>query len=219
VVEVGSGTGIATQPLAERGLRITCLEPAEPMAAIAKAKLRRFADVTHVACRFEDWEAPAGSCRAVIAANAWHWVQPDLGFRQAASVLGPSGALCILVHHVVQVGEDGFADAWREVRRAIAPPSEQDRRQATFMEEHQWSDDMEASGLFTHIATSRHAFTRTLDAEAFVAVGNTYRSPSRLSPDVLARLNAAEMELINSRYGGRIEKTEEAVLYVGHRRD
>jgi tRNA A58 N-methylase Trm61 len=38
-IEVGAGTGIATEPLVRRGLAVTAIEPAAEMAAIAKSKL------------------------------------------------------------------------------------------------------------------------------------------------------------------------------------
>jgi SAM-dependent methyltransferase len=219
VVEVGSGTGIATLPLVQRGLVVTCLEPGAAMAAVAQTKLAGFSGVTHVEERFEAWDAPPASARAVVAANAWHWVAPDIGFRQAATVLGPGGCLCLFFHHVVQVGVDGFAEELRAVRDAIAPPTESSLRQGAFLEDHVWSDDMEESGLFAHVATTRHGFTRDLNSAEFVAVSNTYGPASRLSPEVRAQMDAAVTALIDSRYDGHVPKSEQAVLYVGRRAD
>ena len=69
-------------------------------------------------------QPPPQSARAVVAANAWHWIAPEAGYRQAAAVLRPSGCLCLLLHHVVQVGPDGFSAALKELRDSIAPLSE-----------------------------------------------------------------------------------------------
>jgi SAM-dependent methyltransferase len=190
VIEIGSGTGIATLPLLRRGLRVTCLEPAPAMAAVAQAKLASFTDVAHRPLRLEDWEPEPGSARAVVAANAWHWVNPEVAFPKVATALEDGGSLCLLVHHVVGIGAEGFADDLRRVRDGIAPPSDAMLRQGAFMEEHRWSEDMEASDLFTHLITTRHGFTRQLSAAEFVAVSN----------------------------GGAVAKHEEAVLYVGRRR-
>src|SRR5207244_6782253 len=45
VVEVGPGTGQATRPLAERGLRVLALEIGPQLAARARENLAAFADV------------------------------------------------------------------------------------------------------------------------------------------------------------------------------
>ena len=38
-IEVGAGTGIATEPLVDRGLVVTAIEPAAEMAGVAETKL------------------------------------------------------------------------------------------------------------------------------------------------------------------------------------
>jgi hypothetical protein len=189
------------------------------MVAVAQSKLAGFPGLTHVGERFEEWDAPPGRARAVVAANAWHWVTPGPGFRQAATVLGVGGFLCLLFHHVVQVGVDGFADELRAVRDAIAPPTEAALRLGAFLEDHVWSDDMEESGLFAPVATTRHGCTRDLTSAEFVAVSNTYGPASRLDPDVRAEVDAAVVEMIDTRYDGHVPKREEAILYVGRRTD
>jgi SAM-dependent methyltransferase len=215
VVEIGSGTGIATLPLARRGLTVTGLEPGAAMAAIARAKLAGFERTTFEPTRFEEWVAPPERLRAVVAANAWHWVAPEESYDRAAAALAPGGCLCLLFHHVVQVGPDGFTAALGAERDAIAPLPEAERRAGAFLEQHVWADEMEASGRFTHVATTRHVFTRRLSARQFVDVTNTYGPNSQLDPGDLARWEAATMRLIDEEYGGAIDKTEEAVLTVG----
>jgi SAM-dependent methyltransferase len=218
VVEVGSGTGIASLPLAERGLRLTCIEPGAGMAALAREKLAAFPQVTHVEVRFEDWDGPSGSARAILCANAWHWVEPAAGFAQAARLLEPEGFLCILFHHIVEIGPPGFADEVRQLRQAMAPPSEQDLRTGAFMEDHDWSEDMRASGLFDPVDITRHGFTRQLSAAEFVASSNTYGPTQGHTEVTRTRVDRAIAELIETRYGGVIAKSEEAILYVGRGR-
>jgi SAM-dependent methyltransferase len=218
VVELGSGTGIATLPLVERGLSVTCVEPGTEMSSIARQKLTGQQGVTFVQSRFEDWPAPPASATAVIAANAWHWVDPSIGYQQAATVLGPTGHLCLIFHRVVNVGPAGFDEELRAVRDAISPVTTSDLEAMAFLNGQVWSDDMEASGLFDFVARTAHGFSRELTSEAFVQVANTYGPNSQLDPRQLERLRHAVTTLIDERYGGVIAKSEEAVLYVGCRR-
>jgi hypothetical protein len=54
-IEVGAGTGIATEPLVDCGLAVVAIEPAPTMAELANHKLGDRGEV--VVSRFEDWEA------------------------------------------------------------------------------------------------------------------------------------------------------------------
>jgi SAM-dependent methyltransferase len=218
VIEVGSGTGIATAALVERGLKVTCLEPAPAMAAVAQEKLAGRPGVTHVPCRFEDWDGPPGQARALVAADAWHWVRPDVGFARAAEALGPGGCLGIVFHRIVQIGPAGFTDAVRALRRRVAPPSQQDVRAGAFLEEHDWVEDMVASGRFERVATTHHRFTRMLTALEFVANANTYGPAMQAPSSTQAELDASLCRLVDTMCGGQVAKTEEAVLFLGRRR-
>jgi SAM-dependent methyltransferase len=92
-VEVGAGTGKATELFAERGLRIVALEPSFEMARIAQHKLAAY-DVTIEQTEFEQW-APHERFRLVFSAQAWHWVNPDLRYTRAREALADGGALAI----------------------------------------------------------------------------------------------------------------------------
>ncbi len=217
IIEIGAGTGIATEPLARRGLSITCLEPGPDMAAVARAKLAGWPGVAFVPACFEDWDAPPLQADAVVAANSWHWVDPEIGFPKAAAAVREGGYLCLIFHRVVSVGPPGFADELRHVRAGLAPPTRADLEAGRYLESHRWSEDMNTSGCFEHLQTTAHAFTRTLSASEFVAVSDTYGPNSRLTAKQRTRLAEAVIELIDGRFGGAIDKTEEAVLYVGRK--
>jgi 16S rRNA A1518/A1519 N6-dimethyltransferase RsmA/KsgA/DIM1 with predicted DNA glycosylase/AP lyase activity len=75
VLEVGAGTGKATEPLAARGLAVTALEPSPPMAALLRTK--RLKGVTVVESEFESWRA-ADRFAAVVSVQTWHWIEPEV---------------------------------------------------------------------------------------------------------------------------------------------
>ena len=60
LLEVGSGTGKATIPLARRGYQITGLEIGANLAERARQNLAGFADVQILRSAFESWRPPAG---------------------------------------------------------------------------------------------------------------------------------------------------------------
>jgi SAM-dependent methyltransferase len=119
VLEVGAGPGKATLPLARRGLKITALEPGPGLAVQARKNLGGY-PVDVVQMRFEDWKAPPGRYAAVIAATAWHWVDPAVGYQLAAAALRPAGYLATWgAGHVFPVGGDPFFEEIQQVYDAI----------------------------------------------------------------------------------------------------
>jgi SAM-dependent methyltransferase len=93
LLDVGTGTGIAARQFQAAGGRVLGVEPDARMADFA----RRTGVETEVA-KFEDWDSAGREFDAVIAATAWHWVDPAAGAAKAARVLRPGGLLVPFWH-------------------------------------------------------------------------------------------------------------------------
>jgi SAM-dependent methyltransferase len=90
VLDVGIGTGIAAQGFRSAGCTVLGVDPDERMAAYA----RRHGFQVEVA-RFEEWDPAGRAFDAVVAGQAWHWVDPVLGAAKASRVLPPGGRLAV----------------------------------------------------------------------------------------------------------------------------
>lgn len=90
VVDAGCGTGISARLLAAAGCRVLGVEPDPRMAVRAR---QGGTEVEVV--KFEDWDPAGRAFDAVIAAQAWHWVDPVAGAAKAAAVLRPGGRLAV----------------------------------------------------------------------------------------------------------------------------
>jgi SAM-dependent methyltransferase len=90
VLDVGCGTGICARLFQAAGCTVLGVDPDPRMAELARA-----GGTAAEVAKFEDWESAGRSFDAVIAAQAWHWVDPVAGAARAAAALRPGGRLAV----------------------------------------------------------------------------------------------------------------------------
>lgn len=118
VLEIGCGTGQLTGSLLARGLRVTAVEPGARLAALARRRLGDTGALELVNTRLEDAPLPHGRFRAVFSASAFHWVDPDVGWRLAAEALAPGQPLALIQY--VGVREPHSAEDQRALLQAMS---------------------------------------------------------------------------------------------------
>ena len=109
VLEIGAGTGQLTGELLRSGAAVTALEPSDGLADLLRHRyVDRARDAIEVhGVTFEQFESNERFA-VVTAANAFHWIDPDVSYRKAADLLAPAGRLCLFWHFPI------LADAARQ---------------------------------------------------------------------------------------------------------
>jgi SAM-dependent methyltransferase len=123
-LEVGSGTGQLTAALLAAGDRVVGVEPSAPMARRLRV---RFADDID-AGRFEVWDRTfetvdpglSGSFDHIWSSDAWHWIDPSVGYRLAADLLKPGGYV-ITTWGFPVVADTDLAEALNTVYSELSP--------------------------------------------------------------------------------------------------
>jgi SAM-dependent methyltransferase len=122
-LEVGAGTGKATRMVAARGISVVAVEPSPAMARLIDRNAAGGA-VTIERSDFERWDPLGRTFALVFAAQSWHWVDPDVAFPKAASVLAPGGVLAAFWNRVIwehAAARDAVATAYRRAAPELDP--------------------------------------------------------------------------------------------------
>ena len=130
------------------------------LVRIARRNLAEFPRVAIVNARFEDFDPAGAAFNMVFAAAAWHWIDPEVRYAKAASVLKPGGVLAFTWSaHAFPPGFDPFFTKIQKAYDAIGqswqggwppPPPEQ---------VPDLSEEIERSGYFEDVRVARHVWT------------------------------------------------------------
>jgi SAM-dependent methyltransferase len=220
ILEVGCASGKATLPLAERGLRITCVELGAGLAAAARANLAGFPAVEVVNGAFETWAPPPGKrFDLIFAATAWHWIDPAVRYQRARELLAPGGHLAFWGQaHVFPDGGDSFfrdiQDVYSEIGEGLPPgvvwprPGEVTDSRA----------EIEATGLFRDVHVAHFDWEVSYDAEGYIALLDTFSATIAMADWQRQRLYGEIRRRLGRRPGGRLRRHFGSVLHVATRR-
>jgi SAM-dependent methyltransferase len=195
VLDVGCGTGIAARQFQAAGCRVLGIDPDERMAALA----RRFGVDVELA-KIEDWDAQGRQFDAVIAGQAWHWVDPLAGAVRAAQVLRPGGRLAVFWNSFRPQADVG--EAFAEVNRRVLPDSPPNRAGGALPGPDAYSalctraaDGMRQAGGFGEPEEWRFDWERPYTCDEWLDVVPTFggfsQHPPQTQHDLLAGIGAA----------------------------
>lgn len=224
VLEVGSGTGQATRSLANFGCPVTAIEPGSGMAALARQRLERFGNVEIELSTFEDWDDRGRRFDLLVAAAAWHWVDPTIGWRKAHDVLRAGGWMALLGNVVVRLpGEPEVYAETADLHEQYSPgnpdwghPPREDDVRAT---SEGWGLVEEPGSLFGPTIVRWYPTVQWFDGNGFTDLLRSLSPYRRLDPDIRESLLDAIAERIRTRMGDRVSRRYLSVVRVGQRAD
>jgi SAM-dependent methyltransferase len=222
VLEVGCGTGQATRSLAALGCSVTAVEPGPEMAALARRRIATFRNVTVETSTFEEWDDRGGRFDVLVAASAWHWVDPSIGWQRAHDVLHPGGWMALLGNVVVRrPGEPEVYAETADLHERFSPgnpdwghpPLEDDVRTS----DGGWGLVDDPGDLFGPTIVAWYPTVQWFNGDGFADLLRTMSLYRRLDRDVREPLLDAIAERIRTRMGDRASRRYLSVLRVGQR--
>jgi len=213
ILEIGCGTGKATELFASRGYSIDCLDIGNDLAAVAATKFGEFDNVRVVVSTFEDWESNDRVYDLIIAATAFHWMDRTVAYVKSAALLKPAGALAVFSNTHIRKNEGFFARV-QVVYRECAPSM-----MSTDSNGGKETQGPVREELFQKPITRRYLWSVEYTADQYVDLLGTYSDHISLPDAEREALFMGIVDLINREYGGKVLKHYEAVLTLRKRKE
>lgn len=221
VLEVGAGTGKATVLFAARGIPVLAVEPSAQMAAVARRNTSALARVEIEKGDFERWDPRGRRFPLVFSAQAWHWVDPELGYPKVREVLWPGGWLAVFWNR--------FAWAQSELRQELTEVYQRvgpELRSAGGMHPgtpdpdsgHDWEMEIASADGFTDAEVRVYEWDRTYSTAEYVGLMATASDVRLMEETGRSALCAAVTEVIDAN-GGKVAIRMRTRVCLARRQD
>ena len=214
ILEIGSGTGQATLPLAKRGYTITCLEPGLKLMQIAKKKLTKYPKVNFLNTTFEEWPVETYKYDLIISATAFHWVDQKVGYKKAYLSLKPNGNLALFWNKHPKP-YTGFFEEVQQIYQKIVPewPDPNDTQS-----DEDWIKETQVriveSGLFDIIKIKTYYWLRNYSSNDYIKLLSTYSDHIGLEEKKRKQLFDEIKNFIEDRFNGIVKRPYLTVLFI-----
>ncbi len=208
LLEIGCGTGKATQLFAARGLQIDCVDPGERLVSIAKVACRHWAGVHFTIGKLEDIALNPQFYQLVFSAQAFHWLDPTIRWKKCCDCMAAGGSIAIVYNYPIKpVGgvQKQISDQILELSRGSMTPKDHEE------EVEEWIREMSATGLFAPPGIIRHKWEQTYSAGAYVGLIETHSDYMALEPKTRMSVSEAIAQAVETN-GGAIQLPYETVV-------
>lgn len=215
ILEIGSGSGKATELFCHRKFCMTCIDPGKDLVRIGNSRFPE-EKFTFVEGRFEDMELSEAYYDTIFSAQAFHWVPQPMGYEKSAKVLKPNGTLALMWNMYITYEN--------EMDQDLLKLSEKYGGLADFVSESSCEKRIESivagiegSGYFETPTVIRKLWSVDYTAEeyyGFALTGNRFIQKSNQEKEQ-AYKDICELA---QRHGGRIHRPYLCVLYLAKRK-
>lgn len=215
-LEIGAGSGKATELFKDYGFSIHCIELGENLVRNGKIKFENYSNVSFECGRFEELPDIEDEYNVIFAAQAFHWIPQPLGYQKCASLLRNGGYLAPFWNMYL------YDDS--EESRELLELSRKYGGFADFINEKQAeqrieiiSNEIEDSGFFNRPTIYKCFWKEEYTADeyyGFVLTGNRFL---QLPDDVKENAHKDLIKYAN-RFNGKIVRPYLCVLYFAQLR-
>lgn len=212
LLEIGIGTGQATEPFLKSGCNVTAVELGDRLSAFVADKYSDYKNFSVINTDFMNYSLNSDAYDLIYSATAFHWLPAPEKYNKVMSCLKSGGVLALFWNHPFPNREN---DKTNIASKAIYDKyRSSDKRQIEFCEDEciKYADELKIYG-FTDVKYYLFHRVRTLSTEEYLHLMNTYSDHRTLEPSIKTCFENEMRQAINN-VGGKINIYDTIDLYL-----
>ncbi len=215
LLEIGAGSGKATELFKEKGYNICCIDPGKDLVANGRIKFQDYPGIKFECQRFEEYDAQKNSIEVIYSAQAFHWVPQPIGYKKCAQALKAKGYLAPFWNMYITYDND--------VDNELLELSRKYGGLADFLNEEGCEkrissivSSISESGFFKKPDVYRQMWKQSYTADEYYGFALTGNSFIQKSDEEKENAHRDLVKLAN-KHGGVIERPYMCVLYISQK--
>ena len=218
-IEVGCGTGQATEPILKTGCSCIAVEYGKNFAAYAKDKFKHYPKFKIINMEFEKCHLSESSADLLFSATAFHWIPEKQGYVKAYNILKSGATIALfwnrpyvnkqgnLLHQCIQMIYDLFRPG--DIGKPKIDIENDNERYQTI------SGSIERYG-FINLKYSIYKQSRCFTSNDYISLLNTYSDHRQLHEPIKSEFEN-EIKLAIENHGGTITIYDTMDLYLAQK--
>ncbi len=215
ILEIGSGTGQATEYFVKNGYNITGLEIGDKQTQYLSQKYNQYNKFKAICTSFEEYDCPRGNYDLLFSATAFHWIRAEIGYPKAYDLLKKNGTLVVFWHMspIIKHQTEMFIDI-RDIYKKYAPQLDTSKSIDEIEDIHNLRiSQIQTNNLFEKPYFKIYKWTDEYTTEKYLKLLNTYSSLQMIDKYTRNSVLKCVEEYINSK-NGKILVPQEVRLYM-----
>lgn len=216
-LEIGCGTGQLTRALAPYGFQLHAIDIGRPLIRIAEVHCQDYPNVTFSHSSFEALPNPSAKYQTIMAATAFHWLDPASRFQKCATLL-PAGGFLVIINNVslYQQKTGPLRRKLDEIYERVIPIENSRQYVSLASKRGNLEQEFRNDPNFGPLAVFTFPYTHRLSGKDYIRLLNTFSYQHNLPTAVKDQL-FQEIGIAISEAGGTIHLPYEAVLYLAQK--
>lgn len=193
-LEIGIGTGQATEPILQTGCKVTAIELGDRLSSFVKEKFRKYHNFDVINADFMTLPIEPNAHDLVYCATAFHWLPMETGYGKVKRILKHGGTVALFWNH---------------------PFPNRLEDQSNLVNRERRIRELKRFG-FEEVKAKLYHRVRTLSSDAYLALLNTYSDHRALDAKIKDAFEK-EMKTSIDEIGGKINIYDTIDLYLARK--
>lgn len=208
-IEVGIGTGQATEPILQTGCFVTAIELGDNLAEYSRIRFSGYDNFEIQNVAFEDYKVDNNSIDLIYSGTAFHWIPEEVSYKKTYDMLKSGGTIALFWNRPSVDNLDMHKDLQAIYEMIPTMKASIQDKQEVY---NKIIESINNNGYIDLQFKLMHQ-TRNLNTEDYISLLNTYSDHISLESGIKEQLYKGIREVING-YGGNIVIHDTIDLYL-----